>query len=452
MDIRESNTLGNRAQGVNINIGSTGTLAWNIWELSNSASRMDWTTTSPTHTTGFYANSAASGEAEEVPNSGSRSHGFGPSDELLMPRGYGHQQGTTAEGGHGFMQQHHGHQSLYNAVGDGIHLHPDPHLVCLKLGKRHYFEDTSGSATATTGPMGERGVMGFPLGIKRGKALYGSGGVVATAAESLLPVTVPKCQVEGCHVALVNAKDYHRRHKVCEMHSKAPKVMVSGLEQRFCQQCSRFHVVSEFEESKRSCKRRLAGHNERRRKSSHDSIARHSSHHENNKVVVGGGFPYMAASTTGRALSLLSSKTPDYSWVPPSESDLSSRSSAALRELIAENRAAILARQLVVDRDAWPSHHHHHHPSDHVFGSEASAPRGFGSVESHHHHNMFPEPNQSGGWERISENCTHVTLDLMQAPSQEFGTFMASRGKTKAEEDNCSDHHLWNSFQGHNLV
>lgn len=33
----------------------------------------------------------------------------------------------------------------------------------------------------------------------------------------------------------------------------------------------RFHELSEFDEAKRSCRRRLAGHNERRRKSSSDS-------------------------------------------------------------------------------------------------------------------------------------------------------------------------------------
>ena len=137
---------------------------------------MDWTATSPSPTSGFYANSAAS----EVTHTGSRSHGFGIGDEPLMPRGYVHQQGTTVEGGQGFMQEHHPHQSLYDAVRDGIHPYPDPHLVCLKLGKRHYFEDRSGSATATAGPMEERDVVGFPMGIKRGKALYGSGG-----AESL---------------------------------------------------------------------------------------------------------------------------------------------------------------------------------------------------------------------------------------------------------------------------
>ncbi|MCI18486.1 squamosa promoter-binding-like protein 7-like, partial [Trifolium medium] len=95
-----------------------------------------------------------------------------------------------------------------------------------------------------------------------------------------------------------------------------------------------FHVVSEFDDSKRSCRRRLAGHNERRRKSSHDSVARNS-------------------SQGGCALSLLSSRTD--SWLSPA--DLSVRCSAALSELIAENRAAIMARQYVSDRD-WHLHHH----------------------------------------------------------------------------------------------
>lgn len=81
----------------------------------------------------------------------------------------------------------------------------------------------------------------------------------------------PFCQVEKCKADLTDAKTYHRRHKVCELHSKASVVLLAGLHQRFCQQCSRFHEVSEFDETKRSCRRRLAGHNERRRKSSSES-------------------------------------------------------------------------------------------------------------------------------------------------------------------------------------
>ncbi|KAI3988339.1 hypothetical protein MKX01_012128 [Papaver californicum] len=81
----------------------------------------------------------------------------------------------------------------------------------------------------------------------------------------------PCCQVGKCKDDLTVAKTYHKRHKVCEFHSKASVVILAGLHQRFCQQCSRFHEVSEFDETKRSCRRRLAGHNERRRKSSSES-------------------------------------------------------------------------------------------------------------------------------------------------------------------------------------
>ncbi|GMI69691.1 squamosa promoter binding protein-like 8 [Hibiscus trionum] len=77
----------------------------------------------------------------------------------------------------------------------------------------------------------------------------------------------PRCQAEGCIADLSNAKHYHRRHKVCEFHSKASTVIAAGLTQRFCQQCSRFHLLSEFDNGKRSCRKRLADHNRRRRKS-----------------------------------------------------------------------------------------------------------------------------------------------------------------------------------------
>ncbi|KAK4354266.1 hypothetical protein RND71_026460 [Anisodus tanguticus] len=74
------------------------------------------------------------------------------------------------------------------------------------------------------------------------------------------------CQVDGCGKDLSSCKDYHKRHKVCEVHSKTAKVIVNGIHQRFCQQCSRFHMLAEFDDGKRSCRKRLAGHNERRRK------------------------------------------------------------------------------------------------------------------------------------------------------------------------------------------
>nr|GMD65110.1 squamosa promoter-binding-like protein 8 [Ipomoea batatas] len=54
-------------------------------------------------------------------------------------------------------------------------------------------------------------------------------------------VNAPRCQAEGCNADLTHAKHYHRRHKV-------------------------FHLLTEFDNGKRSCRKRLADHNRRRRK------------------------------------------------------------------------------------------------------------------------------------------------------------------------------------------
>ncbi|KAA8523926.1 hypothetical protein F0562_010349 [Nyssa sinensis] len=115
--------------------------------------------------------------------------------------------------------------------------------------------------------------LGFEEGdVKKMKAVVSGGstrrGSAAAAAGGGGGVSPLQCQAEKCAADLTVGKRYHRRHKVCEVHAKAPIVIVAGLRQRFCQQCSRFHELSEFDEAKRSCRRRLAGHNERRRKSS----------------------------------------------------------------------------------------------------------------------------------------------------------------------------------------
>ncbi|KAK7363411.1 hypothetical protein VNO77_05554 [Canavalia gladiata] len=101
------------------------------------------------------------------------------------------------------------------------------------------------------------------------------------------------CQVQDCRADLSNAKDYHRRHKVCDVHSKATKALVGNAMQRFCQQCSRFHVLQEFDEGKRSCRRRLAGHNKRRRKT-HPDV-----------TVVNGGSPNDERGSSYLLMSLL---------------------------------------------------------------------------------------------------------------------------------------------------
>ncbi|XP_076886448.1 squamosa promoter-binding-like protein 7 [Bidens hawaiensis] len=182
--------------------------------------------------------------------------------------------------------------------------------MCLKLGKRHYSEDNIVPESLIAG--------------KRSKPLY-------------LYSQVARCQVDGCHVALGSVKEYYRKHKVCEVHSKAPSVLVLGIEQRFCQQCSRFHDVTEFDESKRSCRRRLKGHNQRRRKGAVSTQRR-----------LGALQP--SHSKLGCALSLLSSPKPELS---NSSSDLSSRCSAALYELIAANRATYPSGQFFNQNDYY---------------------------------------------------------------------------------------------------
>ncbi|KAG8058229.1 hypothetical protein GUJ93_ZPchr0002g26775 [Zizania palustris] len=114
---------------------------------------------------------------------------------------------------------------------------------------------SSGEAAATPGRRGKE---------KRAKGDEGGGG---GGGEEV------RCQVEGCGVELGSAKEYHRKHRVCEAHTKCPRVVVAGQERRFCQQCSRFHALSEFDQNKRSCRRRLSDHNARRRKPQPDAFS-----------------------------------------------------------------------------------------------------------------------------------------------------------------------------------
>lgn len=91
------------------------------------------------------------------------------------------------------------------------------------------------------------------------------------------------CQVEGCSEdgsGDTPLKDYHRRHRVCPVHARAPSVTLRGSGtsgpdtlHRFCQQCSKFHALHEFDEGKRSCRRRLHRHNRRRRINNRHSVA-----------------------------------------------------------------------------------------------------------------------------------------------------------------------------------
>lgn len=94
----------------------------------------------------------------------------------------------------------------------------------LKFGQKIYFEDVGPGTPSKSGAGSSSTVAAPPKKVKSGMVHVGQ---------------PPRCQVEGCKVDLSDAKAYYSRHKVCGMHSKSPKVIVNGLEQRFCQQCSR---------------------------------------------------------------------------------------------------------------------------------------------------------------------------------------------------------------------
>ena len=110
--------------------------------------------------------------------------------------------------------------TLEASVGSG------DQLLGLKLGKRTYFEDACAGSNAQSSAVS---TIHVPSSFTAAKKLK-SGNHSQRA---------PRCQVQDCNLDLSSAKDYHRKHRVCESHSKCPKVIVAGLERRFCQQCSR---------------------------------------------------------------------------------------------------------------------------------------------------------------------------------------------------------------------
>jgi hypothetical protein len=105
--------------------------------------------------------------------------------------------------------------SVVSGGGDSLN-------IGLKLGRRTYFKD---SAAGGQGKGPSSPAAASPP-VKKQRVMSAS-------------TQAARCQVEGCKADLSGCKDYHKRHKVCEMHSKAPKAIAGGIEQRFCQQCSR---------------------------------------------------------------------------------------------------------------------------------------------------------------------------------------------------------------------
>ncbi|KAL0372270.1 UNVERIFIED_CONTAM: Squamosa promoter-binding-like protein 3 [Sesamum calycinum] len=87
-------------------------------------------------------------------------------------------------------------------------------LIGLKLGKRTYFENSSGGSNIKSTSFSVMPTPS-PSTLKKTK----SSGQNA-------PV---RCQVEGCSIDLSTAKEYHRKHRVCDSHSNALRWLLEAL-------------------------------------------------------------------------------------------------------------------------------------------------------------------------------------------------------------------------------
>jgi hypothetical protein len=142
-----------------------------------------------------------------------------------------------------------------------------------------------------------------------------------------------------------------------------------------------------------------------------------------------GGFP----SSPAGALSLLSSaRGVGAPWLIPAAADISARSSAALDELIAENRAALLARQFFADRcpgrvlpgqvPGWPTTPFLAQPGRADDNGVAGR------------YNSFEAPSAGHT----------MTVDLMQTPLRP----VPERAARTPKDDGCSSSGAWASVEG----
>ena len=75
----------------------------------------------------------------------------------------------------------------------------------------------------------------------------------------LMPIYGHVAQVDGCNKDLASEKEYYQRYRICEEHLKLSSLLKDGVQQRFCQQCGRFHLLADFDGDKRWVLLRLLG-------------------------------------------------------------------------------------------------------------------------------------------------------------------------------------------------
>mmetsp|Transcript_17512 Transcript_17512/g.48849 ORF Transcript_17512/g.48849 Transcript_17512/m.48849 type:complete len:212 (+) Transcript_17512:104-739(+) len=75
-----------------------------------------------------------------------------------------------------------------------------------------------------------------------------------------------KCQVRGCTADMLADGEASIRFRTCTLHRREDEVDMNGVPSRYCQQCTRFHPLSEFDGLKHGCRKRLDRHNLRRKR------------------------------------------------------------------------------------------------------------------------------------------------------------------------------------------
>lgn len=104
-------------------------------------------------------------------------------------------------------------------------------------------------------------------------------------AQQHAPAPARGCRVAGCNLEL--SPGYSAKYRICLVHYKTSSLEVDGKEQRFCQQCGRFHEVQAFEGERRSCKESLARHKQRRKKA--EALRAQNQERERRQAAVGSG-------------------------------------------------------------------------------------------------------------------------------------------------------------------
>jgi len=93
-------------------------------------------------------------------------------------------------------------------------------------------------------------------------SLASSPTTAAAAAGAPFPVLsnariAGRCRVVDCEADLSIQTNTNRKYYLCRDHWAAEAIIVEGIPQRFCGQCSRFKILSEYDGSKRTCRQCL---------------------------------------------------------------------------------------------------------------------------------------------------------------------------------------------------